>query len=80
MKYAMKTIIDRALPDVRDGLKPVHRRVIFKLKTMGLTSDAERGKCGTVVGEVLKIHGHGDMAVYETLARLTEQQEGQLHP
>ena len=80
MPYAMKSISDRALPDVRDGLKPVHRRIIYKMHEKGITKNKELPKCNYIVGEILKIHGHGNTSVYEALAKLTEQYEGDLHP
>lgn len=80
LPYAMKVVVDRALPDIRDGLKPVARRILYKMYAMGATADKEeREKSITVVGEVLKIHGHGDASVYDALCKLTEQQEGQLY-
>jgi len=73
LDYAMSVIVSRALPDVRDGLKPVHRRILFAMYKMGLTPGARFSKCAKVVGEVLgKYHPHGDASVYEALARLTQ--------
>jgi DNA gyrase subunit A len=73
MDYAMSVIISRALPDVRDGLKPVHRRVLYAMYEMGLTHDRRYRKSAGVVGEVLKnYHPHGDAAVYDTLVRLVQ--------
>jgi len=73
LDYAMSVIVSRALPDVRDGLKPVHRRILFAMYKMGLTSGARFSKCAKVVGEVLgKYHPHGDTSVYEALARLAQ--------
>lgn len=73
LDYAMSVIVARALPDVRDGLKPVHRRILFAMKDMGLTSKASYKKCARIVGEVLgKYHPHGDQAVYQTLVRLAQ--------
>ncbi|PIP14817.1 DNA gyrase subunit A [Candidatus Roizmanbacteria bacterium CG22_combo_CG10-13_8_21_14_all_35_9] len=73
LDYAMSVIVSRALPDVRDGLKPVHRRILFAMYKMGLTSGARFSKCAKVVGEVLgKYHPHGDASVYEALARLAQ--------
>ena len=73
LSYAMTVIISRALPDVRDGLKPVHRRVLFSMHELGLSSKAKFRKCATVVGDVLgKYHPHGDVAVYDTLARMAQ--------
>src|SRR5215510_11849045 len=73
MDYAMSVIISRALPDVRDGLKPVHRRVLYAMYEMSLTHDRRYRKSAGVVGEVLKnYHPHGDAAVYDTLVRLAQ--------
>ena len=71
--YAMKTITDRALPDVRDGLKPVHRRILYGMKAMGLTSDKAHKKSARIVGDVMgKYHPHGDSSVYESMVRLSQ--------
>ena len=71
--YAMSVIVGRALPDARDGLKPVHRRIIFAMHDLNLTSDKPFRKCARVVGEVLgKYHPHGDVAVYDALVRLAQ--------
>lgn len=73
LDYAMSVIVSRALPDVRDGLKPVHRRILYAMYKMGLTSTARFSKSASVVGEVLgKYHPHGDSSVYEALARLAQ--------
>ncbi|MDD2730622.1 MAG: DNA gyrase subunit A [Candidatus Portnoybacteria bacterium] len=73
LDYAMSVIIGRALPDVRDGLKPVHRRILYAMWEMGLRSSAKLRKSATVVGECLgKYHPHGDAAVYDTLVRLAQ--------
>ena len=65
--YAMSVIVGRALPDVRDGLKPVHRRILFAMNELGMTPDKPFKKCARIVGEVLgKYHPHGDYAVYES--------------
>jgi len=73
LDYAMSVIVSRALPDVRDGLKPVHRRILFAMNEMGLKSSAKFRKSATVVGEVLgKYHPHGDVAVYDTLVRMAQ--------
>lgn len=73
LDYAMSVIIARALPDVRDGLKPVHRRVLFSMHELGLTSKSKYRKSATVVGDVLgKYHPHGDIAVYDTLVRMAQ--------
>ena len=71
--YAMSVIVDRALPDVRDGLKPVHRRILYAMNQIGFTPDKAHRKCATTVGEVLgKFHPHGDAAVYESLVRMAQ--------
>lgn len=73
LDYAMSVITARALPDVRDGLKPVHRRVLFAMHELGLTASAKTRKSATVVGEVLgKYHPHGDVAVYDAMVRLAQ--------
>ncbi len=73
LDYAMSVIVQRALPDVRDGLKPVHRRILFAMYKMGLTSGARFSKSAKVVGEVLgKYHPHGDAPVYEALVRMAQ--------
>ena len=71
--YAMSVIVARALPDVRDGLKPVHRRILYSMLDMGLRSTASYRKCAGVVGEAMaKYHPHGDLALYDTLVRLAQ--------
>lgn len=73
MSYAMSTILGRALPDARDGLKPVHRRVLFAMHSLGLTPDSSYRKCARIVGEVLgKFHPHGDQSVYDALVRMAQ--------
>src|SRR5512139_3824470 len=73
MDYAMSVIIGRALPDVRDGLKPAHRRVLYGMRTMGLASNRAYRKCAKIVGEVMgNFHPHGDVAIYDTLVRLAQ--------
>lgn len=73
LEYAMSVIVSRALPDVRDGLKPVHRRILYAMNEMGLKSSASFRKSATVVGEVLgKYHPHGDSAVYYSMVRLAQ--------
>src|SRR6202522_1040266 len=73
LDYAMSVIIGRALPDVRDGLKPVHRRILFGMYELGLTSTKSYRKCAKIVGEVLgKFHPHGDTPVYDALVRLAQ--------
>ena len=71
--YAMSVIVSRALPDVRDGLKPVHRRILYAMHDMGMYADKPFKKCARIVGEVLgKYHPHGDTAVYDSLVRLAQ--------
>ena len=71
--YAMSVIVGRALPDVRDGLKPVHRRILYSMHETGLTSDKKTKKSATVVGDVLgKYHPHGDSSVYEAMVRMAQ--------
>jgi len=71
--YAMSVITDRALPDVRDGLKPVHRRILYSMFTQGFTHDKAYRKCATTVGDVLgRFHPHGDVAVYDALVRMAQ--------
>src|SRR5881392_620934 len=73
MDYAMSVIIGRALPDVRDGLKPAHRRVLYGMRTMGLASNRAYRKCAKIVGEVMgNFHPHGDQSIYDTLVRLAQ--------
>ena len=73
MDYAMSVIIGRALPDVRDGLKPAHRRVIFGMRAMGLAANRPYRKCAKIVGEVMgNFHPHGDASIYDTLVRLAQ--------
>ena len=73
LNYAMSVIVSRALPDVRDGLKPVHRRILFAMSEMGLRHDRPYKKCGRIVGDVLgKFHPHGDQSIYDALVRLAQ--------
>jgi DNA gyrase subunit A len=73
LDYAMSVIVSRALPDVRDGLKPVHRRILYTMSEMGLTAAASYRKCAAIVGEVMgKYHPHGDVALYDALVRLAQ--------
>lgn len=73
VSYAMAVIINRALPDVRDGLKPVHRRILYSMHELGLAPDKPFRKCARIVGDVLgKYHPHGDSAVYESLVRMAQ--------
>src|SRR6266481_5821767 len=74
LDYSMSVIVQRALPDVRDGLKPVHRRILYAMSELGLRSNAKFRKSATVVGEVLgKYHPHGDAAVYDSMVRLAQE-------
>ena len=73
LDYAMSVIVGRALPDVRDGLKPVHRRVLFSMNESGLQPNRPYSKCAAVVGDVLgKYHPHGDSAAYDALVRMAQ--------
>ncbi|TMG36112.1 MAG: DNA gyrase subunit A [Chloroflexi bacterium] len=73
MDYAMSVIVSRALPDVRDGLKPVHRRILYAMQEQGMTPGARYQKCAAIVGEVIKsYHPHGEAAVYDTLVRMAQ--------
>lgn len=73
LEYAMSVIVGRALPDVRDGMKPVHRRILYAMHELGLTPDRPYRKCARVVGDVLgKYHPHGDQAVYDALVRMVQ--------
>ena len=73
MDYAMSVIIGRALPDIRDGLKPAHRRVLYGMKNMGLSSTRGYRKCAKIVGEVMgNFHPHGDASIYDTLVRMAQ--------
>ncbi|TYR74734.1 DNA gyrase subunit A [Rossellomorea vietnamensis] len=73
LDYAMSVIVSRALPDVRDGLKPVHRRILYAMNDLGMTSDKAYKKSARIVGEVIgKYHPHGDTAVYDTMVRMAQ--------
>src|SRR5881398_1597519 len=73
LDYAMSVIVSRALPDVRDGLKPVHRRILYAMHEAGLQPNRPRQKCARVVGDVMgSYHPHGDSAIYDTLVRLAQ--------
>lgn len=73
LNYAMSVIVSRALPDVRDGLKPVHRRILYSMEEMGVRSNTPFKKCGRIVGDVLgKYHPHGDQSIYDALVRLAQ--------
>ncbi len=74
LDYAMSVIVSRALPDVRDGLKPVHRRILYAMRTMGLRASAKTTKSAKIVGEVLgKYHPHGDVAVYDSMVHMAQE-------
>ena len=71
--YSMSVIVSRAIPDVRDGMKPVHRRVLYGMQELGLTSGKSHKKSARIVGEVLgKYHPHGDSSVYDTMVRMAQ--------
>ena len=73
LDYSMSVIVSRALPDVRDGLKPVHRRIIYAMSTLGMTNDKPHKKSARIVGDVIaKYHPHGDTAVYDAMVRLAQ--------
>src|SRR5690554_3561485 len=73
LDYAMSVIVSRALPDVRDGLKPVHRRILYSMYELGMWPDKPHKKSARIVGEVLgKYHPHGDTAVYDAMVRLAQ--------
>ena len=73
LSYAVSTIVSRALPDVRDGLKPVHRRILYSMLRQKLSPNAAFRKCATVVGDVLgHYHPHGDSSVYDAMVRLAQ--------
>ena len=73
LDYAMSVIVSRALPDVRDGLKPVHRRILYAMHELGMTPNSPHRKCARIVGEVLgKFHPHGDGPVYDSLVRMAQ--------
>ena len=73
MDYAMSVIVSRALPDVRDGLKPVHRRILYAMNDMGITHNSAFKKSARVVGDVLgKYHPHGDTSIYDAMVRMAQ--------
>ena len=73
IEYASYVIVDRAIPDIRDGLKPVHRRVLYAMHDLGLQPTRAYRKCAYIVGEVMgKYHPHGDVALYEAMVRLAQ--------
>src|ERR1044072_4469591 len=74
LAYALSTIMHRALPDVRDGLKPVHRRIMHAMRLLRLSPDQSYAKCARIVGEVMgKFHPHGDQSIYDALVRLAQE-------
>jgi len=74
LNYSMSVIVSRALPDVRDGLKPVHRRVLYSMNELGLVPGRPYKKSATVVGDVLgKYHPHGDQSVYDAIVRMVQE-------
>src|SRR3712207_7371045 len=76
LDYAMSVIVSRALPDARDGLKPVHRRILWGMHTQGVRSDRPHVKCARVTGDVMgKYHPHGDGAIYDALVRMAQRSE-----
>ena len=73
ISYAMSVIVSRALPDVRDGMKPVHRRILYAMNELGFTHSGKHRKSATVVGEVIgKYHPHGDISVYDAMVKLAQ--------
>ena len=73
LDYAMSVIVARALPDVRDGLKPVHRRILYGMNELGVTPDKPYKKSARIVGDVMgKFHPHGDSAIYESMVRMAQ--------
>src|ERR1700685_967996 len=73
LEYSMSVIVSRALPDARDGLKPVHRRILYGMADTGLRPERPHAKCAKVVGEVMgRFHPHGDSAIYDALARMAQ--------
>src|SRR5271170_856490 len=73
LRYSMSVIIDRALPDVRDGMKPVHRRILYSMNEDGLRSSSRHRKSANVVGAVMgKYHPHGDASIYDSMVRLAQ--------
>src|SRR6059058_293686 len=73
LNYALSVITSRALPDVRDGLKPVHRRILYTMWAAGLQHPAKHRKCAKVVGDVMgNLHPHGDLSIYDALVRMAQ--------
>src|SRR6266516_6517375 len=80
LEYAMSVIVGRALPDVRDGLKPVQRRILYSMLESGLRPDRPHRKCAAAVGEVMKkYHPHGDQAIYDALVRMGQDFRSEEH-
>ena len=74
--YAMSVIVGRALPDVRDGLKPVHRRILYGMHSLGITPDKPHKKSARIVGEVMgKYHPHGDSSIYDSMVKMAQETE-----
>ena len=74
LAYALSTIMGRALPDVRDGLKPVHRRILYAMRELKLNPESAYKKCAKIVGEVMgNYHPHGDQAIYDTAVRMAQE-------
>lgn len=80
MPYAMSTIVDRALPDVRDGMKPIHRRILYSMFEAAILPNKDRAKTTEPTSETMKIHHHGDTSISDAIALMTEQNESLLHP
>lgn len=80
LSYSMAVIVDRAIPDVRDGLLPVHRRILYSMNNKGITHNKPFAKSSEPVAETMKIHAHGDSSTYMCMALLTDRNEGLLHP
>ena len=73
LDYSMSVIVARALPDIRDGMKPVHRRILYAMNDLGIVAEKPHKKSARIVGEVIgKYHPHGDTAVYETMVRMAQ--------
>src|SRR5674476_837253 len=73
LEYSMSVIVSRALPDIRDGLKPVHRRILYALHDQGMTHEKAHKKSANIVGEVMgKYHPHGDSAIYQTMVKMSQ--------
>ena len=73
LEYSMSVIVSRALPDLRDGLKPVHRRILYSMFNAGYTPDKQYRKCARIVGDVMgKFHPHGDTSIYDSMVRMAQ--------